>query len=50
MVCPWCGTELVEVDNPVRRELRHRRGVICPGLPDVGDVDQRRPPAPEAER
>lgn len=34
--CPYCGRELVEVDNPFRREVRHRRGeeVLCPGPPD----------------
>lgn len=29
MHCPRCGQELVEVDNPFRREVRHRRGVVC---------------------
>jgi hypothetical protein len=29
-VCDICGGELVEVDNPMRLELRHRRGVQCP--------------------
>lgn len=24
--CPDCGGELVDVDNPLRREVRHRRG------------------------
>lgn len=40
MTCPWCARELVEVDNPLRREMRHRRGeeVACPGPPD--DYDQ----------
>lgn len=28
-LCPDCGGELVEVDNPLRREVRHKRGVIC---------------------
>lgn len=30
--CEACGKELVEVDNPIRREIRHRRGeeVSCP--------------------
>ena len=39
MDCPWCGKELVEVDNPMRREIRHRRGeeAQCPGPPkEVG--------------
>lgn len=31
MRCEHCGSELVEVDNPMRREFRHRRGVVCPG-------------------
>ena len=33
--CQWCGRALVEVDNPMRRELRHRRGeeAQCPGPP-----------------
>lgn len=30
--CPDCGGELVEVDNPMRREVRHRRGVVCTPL------------------
>lgn len=29
--CPHCGSELVEVDNPMRREFRHRRGMECTG-------------------
>lgn len=31
--CPDCGQELVEVDNPLRREFRHRRGeeALCEG-------------------
>lgn len=43
--CPVCGsTDVVEVDNPFRREVRHRRGVDCPGPPATrphhdGDVD-----------
>ena len=33
-VCPFCGSpDVVEVDNPMRREVRHRRGVACPGYP-----------------
>lgn len=28
-VCPDCGSRLVEVDNPLRREVRHPRGVEC---------------------
>lgn len=31
MRCEHCGGELVEVDNPMRREVRHRRGVVCSG-------------------
>jgi hypothetical protein len=27
--CERCGAVLVEVDNPMRRELRHRRGTQC---------------------
>lgn len=32
MTCKHCGQVLVEVDNPMRREVRHRRGeeVNCP--------------------
>ena len=30
--CPVCGGDLVEVDNPLRKEFRHRRGVVCPSL------------------
>jgi hypothetical protein len=35
MTCRWCGRTLVEVDNPMRLELRHRRGeeVLCLGPP-----------------
>lgn len=29
MTCPKCGQELVEVDNPWRREVRHKRGSTC---------------------
>lgn len=44
MKCESCGQDLVEVDNPMRREVRHRRGqeVNCPkwreqaGLPPLG--------------
>jgi len=38
MTCPWCGRPLVEVDNPFRREVRHRRGeeTTCPGPPRDG--------------
>ena len=37
MRCTWCFGELVEVDNPMRREVRHRRGeeAACPGPPSV---------------
>lgn len=33
MRCQWCGRDLVQVDNPFRVEIRHRRGeeVLCPG-------------------
>lgn len=33
ILCVWCNREMVEVDNPMRREVRHRRGqeVDCPG-------------------
>lgn len=39
-VCPTCHTELVEVDNPIRREVRHRRGVVCPPEP-LGPVSHK---------
>lgn len=29
--CPVCGGDLVEVDNPLRKEFRHRRGQQCIG-------------------
>lgn len=29
VICPNCHQTLVEVDNPVRREFRHRRGTEC---------------------
>lgn len=31
MDCTRCGNRLVEVDNPMRTEVRHPRGVDCPG-------------------
>ena len=31
MTCPKCGEELVEVDNPMRREVRHKGRVRCRG-------------------
>lgn len=37
MICPRCRQELVEVDNPMRREVRHRRGVKCKPLPPIPD-------------
>lgn len=47
MICPSCGNELVEVDNPMRREVRHKRGqeYYCPayreanGLVNPGDPE-----------
>lgn len=27
--CPRCGSDLVQVDNPMRKEFRHRRGQEC---------------------
>lgn len=38
--CPWCGEETVEVDNPLRREVRHRRGrgLNCPGPPPPNEA------------
>jgi hypothetical protein len=49
-MCPWCHKELVEVDNPFRREVRHRRGeeVQCPGPP--GGYEPRLEPPPQATR
>lgn len=40
-VCPSCGGELVEVDNPLRREVRHRHGqeVSCPAFGVVTERD-----------
>lgn len=40
MTCPYCGKALVEVDNPWRREIRHRRGeeALCPGPPAEPEV------------
>lgn len=29
MRCPVCNEELVRVDNPMRREIRHKRGSAC---------------------
>ena len=42
-LCPWCDREMVEVDNPMRREVRHRRGeeALCPG-PVSADEQARR--------
>lgn len=38
MNCPYCHQELVEVDNPLRREVRHKRGqeADCPGPDGAG--------------
>lgn len=47
--CEWCGKELVEVDNPLRREVRHRRGedgAACPG--PFGIPEELRPTAAQA--
>ena len=49
--CPWCNRTLVEVDNPLRREVRHPRGTEpgtpggCPGPPadDEDRAEWRRP-------
>ena len=40
--CPYCNSRLVEVDNPMRREIRHPRGIVCSG-PPASSV----PPTPE---
>lgn len=39
--CRWCHKDLVEVDNPLHRELRHHRGdeAQCPGPPPGGETD-----------
>lgn len=40
MLCRSCGQELVEVDNPMRREVRHRRGeeIYCPAyMESIGE-------------
>jgi hypothetical protein len=39
LICQWCRQQLVEVDNPFRREIRHRRGQEnqCPGPPKDSD-------------
>ena len=29
LFCRRCGGDIVEVDNPLRREFRHRRGQEC---------------------
>lgn len=39
-VCPRCGAELVEVDNPFRLEVRHRRGLKCSPPAPVESPDQ----------
>jgi hypothetical protein len=43
MECRWCNKPLVEVDNPMRREVRHRRGeeAACPGPKDLGREAER---------
>lgn len=56
-VCESCGRTLVEVDNPIRREVRHRRGeeVQCPawreaaGLPPASSPDASRDPDPPTD-
>jgi hypothetical protein len=45
MRCEHCGGDLVEVDNPMRREVRHRRGVVCSG--GLPALETPRPPAVE---
>lgn len=52
--CPACGSRLVEVDNPMRREVRHPRGVVCDGKPPtlpphLLDAIIRREDAPDVE-
>lgn len=41
MRCSSCGKELVEVDNPLRREVRHRRGeeLMCPAWREAAGLD-----------
>lgn len=46
--CPYCGKTLVEVDNPMRPEFRHRRGeeAFCPGPPAMPAMAAPPPPPP----
>jgi hypothetical protein len=47
--CPYCGKTLIEVDNPMRPEFRHRRGEedFCPG-PAQSPVEPAPTPTPTA--
>lgn len=39
MTCTRCGSRLVEVDNPMRREIRHPRGIDCSGPLTAAEED-----------
>jgi hypothetical protein len=39
--CPWCNGQLVEVDNPMRPEVRHKRGQECSGPPSAEEQARR---------
>lgn len=39
MRCSRCGADLVEVDNPMRKEFRHRRGTECAGSEPALEVE-----------
>lgn len=48
MTCPHCHQTLVEVDNPIRREVRHRRGTECvPPTDNAGPADGINPTTQE---
>lgn len=44
--CPECGADLVQVDNPMRKEFRHKRGTECiPAHPAI-QVEEQMPYCP----
>lgn len=45
MICPRCKEPLVEVDNPMRPEFRHKRGTTCRGVPADQLATEYLPPA-----
>jgi len=48
MRCSRCGADLVEVDNPFRKEFRHRRGVECAASEAALEVPEPHIMAPDS--